>query len=159
VSASLGGKAFGGVKLDVSPRAHELTSTDRLPLPNLLDFAGVPTPVVEIVDVQRHAAEKLHAMARDYGSQENSRVRDLVDVVILIEHDELDARQVADAARNVWAERNNTAPPTEFPALPASWPARYEQLAVAHELSTETFDGATALIHKLWSDMFARKEP
>lgn len=108
VTASLAGRFFGGVQLDVSPRTHELDRTDRVPLPNLLDFAGVPTPIVEIVNVQRHAAEKYHAMLRDYGDRENSRVRDLVDLVLLIEHDQLDPPLVAQAATQVWAERDAT---------------------------------------------------
>ena len=60
-------------------------------LPNSLDFAGVATTEVEIVDVHRHAAEKFHAMTRDFGDRENSRVRDLLDLVLLIGHDLLDA--------------------------------------------------------------------
>lgn len=42
VAASLAGRPFGGTQVDISPRAHELVATDRLPLPNSLDFAGVP---------------------------------------------------------------------------------------------------------------------
>lgn len=106
VAAALGGKTFGGVQLDVSPRAHELDATDRLTLPNSLDFAGIPPPVVEIIDVHRHAAEKFHAMLRDFGDRENSRVRDLIDLVLLIEHDLLLADIAAAAARRVWAERD-----------------------------------------------------
>jgi len=75
IAAFLAGKQFGAIKLDVSPRAHELQATDRLPLPNSLDFAGIPTTEVEIVDVHRHAAEKFHAMTRDFGDRENSRVQ------------------------------------------------------------------------------------
>jgi hypothetical protein len=86
VAAALGGKTFGSLQLDVSPRAHELGATDRMALPNSLDFAGIPAPVIEIIDVHRHAAEKLHAMSRDFGDRENSRVRDLVDLIILLEH-------------------------------------------------------------------------
>jgi hypothetical protein len=52
-----------------------------------LAFAGVPAPVVEVIDAHRHAAEKFQAMLRDYGDRENSRVRDLVDLVVMIEHD------------------------------------------------------------------------
>jgi hypothetical protein len=96
---------FGTIQLDISPRAHELTATDRLVLPNSLQFAEVPAVVVEIVDVHRHAAEKFHAMTRDFGQRENSRVRDLVDLVLLIEHEMLATLEVADAVAQVWHER------------------------------------------------------
>ncbi len=40
--ASLAGRPFGAVQLDVSPRSHELIETDRVRLPNSLAFAGLP---------------------------------------------------------------------------------------------------------------------
>lgn len=42
VTAKLAGTMFGGMQLDISPRAHELTATDRVTLPNSLAFAEVP---------------------------------------------------------------------------------------------------------------------
>lgn len=158
VAASLAGKPFGGIQLDVSPRAHELDRTDRLRLANLLDFAGVPAPVVEVVDVHRHAAEKFHAMLRDFGDRENSRVRDLVDLALLIEHDLLDAARVADAAAQVWAERDATAPPSSLPSLPATWPERYERLAADHDLAFASFAAAVEAVERLWADMFPTEE-
>jgi hypothetical protein len=154
----IAGKPFGAIKLDVSPRAHELQTTDLLPLPNSLDFAGIPTTEVEIVDVHRHAAEKFHAMTRDFGDRENSRVRDLLDLVLLIENDLLNSGSVADAARAVWAERNGTEPPRPLPALPASWPARYAQLADAHDVEARTFPQAVALVQSLWIQMYPNEK-
>jgi hypothetical protein len=158
VAASLAGKLFGGIHLDISPRAHELNETDRVQLPNSLDFAGFTTPVVEIVDVNRHAAEKFHAMLRDYGERENSRVRDLVDLVILIEQEALDTATVATRATDVWRERDNSSPPAALSTLPESWPSRYERLAADANLDTRSFAAAVALVNRLWTDMFASKE-
>jgi hypothetical protein len=129
VAANLAGKPFGGVQLDISPRVHELLATDRVTVPNSLDLAGITATVIEIVDVHRHAAEKYHAMLRSYGDRENSRVRDLVDIVILCEHEQLDALTLVGSLRQVWQERDAAAPPHRFPALPESWPVRYERLA------------------------------
>lgn len=158
VAATLAGKHFGAIKLDVSPRAHELHATDRLPLPNSLDFAGIPTTDVEIVDVHRHAAEKFHAMTRDFGDRENSRVRDLLDLVILIENDLLSPGSVADAAREVWAERNGMDPPRQLPPLPASWPARYIRLADDYDIEARTFPQAVGLVESLWLQMYPNEK-
>ncbi|HEX9682440.1 MAG TPA: nucleotidyl transferase AbiEii/AbiGii toxin family protein [Acidimicrobiales bacterium] len=158
VTASLAGKPFGGIQIDVSPRAHELARTDRMALPNLLDFAGVPAPVVEVVDVHRHAAEKFHAMLRDFGDRENSRVRDLVDLVLLIEHDQLDDERVATEVVQVWAERDGADPPAVLPPLPATWPARYERLADDHDLTTTTFADAVTAVERLWTRLFPTQE-
>jgi hypothetical protein len=158
VAAELAGKPFGGIGLDVSPRAHELERTELVTLPNLLEFAGIPAPVIEIIDIQRHGAEKFHAMLRDYGDRDNTRVRDLVDIVLLIEHDELEPSLVGEAVTSVWAERDGAKPPRTFPALPPNWPHRYEQLATENGLTAKSFDDAVILVERLWADMFPREE-
>lgn len=158
IAAHLADRPFGGIQLDVSPRAHELDDTDHLALPNSLDFAGIPAQVVEIVDVHRHAAEKFHAMLRDFGDRENSRVRDLVDLVILIEHDLLTGPTVAAAARRVWAERDGVEPPSAIPPLPESWPDRYERIAADHDMETQSFPAAVAHVGRLWAEMFPTEE-
>ncbi len=158
VEAQLAGKLFGRIQLDVSPRPHELCVTDQMALPNSLDFAGIPAPEIEVVDIHRHAAEKLHAMFRDFGERENSRVRDLVDVVLLIEHDMLNAATVATAAQQVWAERDRIDPPSVVPSLPESWRDRYERTAADHGMDTQTFPAARATVVQLWAEMFPTEE-
>ena len=96
---------------------------------------------IEIVDVHRHAAEKLHAMTRDYGDRENSRVRDLVDLMLLREHELLRVPALTDAVIAVWAEREGEPPPQRLPALPSGWPARYERLAAEHDLDPADLRG------------------
>ena len=153
VSAHLAGRPFGGIKLDVSPRAHELEWTDVVTPPNSMAFAGVGAPNLEIVDVNRHAAEKFHAMLQDYGDRENSRVRDLVDLVILVEYDMLDRSELSSAVRQVWLERDAVAPPAGLPELPVSWPERYERLAIDQDLTARTFTAAVTVVTALWTDM------
>lgn len=154
IGAHLGGKPFGRVQLDVSPRAHELAATDTIALPNSLDFAGIPAATAEIIDVHRHAAEKFHGMFRDLGDRENTRVRDLIDLVILIEHGLLDPAKVAAASTRVWEERDGTEPPLVVPPLPESWHDRYQRLAVEHGLEEPQFPAAVTLVDRLWSEMF-----
>jgi hypothetical protein len=155
VDARLAGKPFGRVRLDISPRAHELEVTDEVPLPNSLSFAGIDVPTIEVIDVQRHAAEKFHAMHRDFGDRDNSRVRDLVDLVILHENGLLDPSRLSKAVREVWREREGLLPPTVLPPFPDSWPDRYQQLAADQDLDARTFSAAVAIVKRLWADMTA----
>lgn len=151
VSAGLAGKPFGGIKLDISPRSHELQQTDVVTLPNSLAFAEIEVPNIEIIDVNRHAAEKFHAMLRDFGDRENSRVRDLLDLVILTEHELLDLATLREVVRQVWRERDGGSPPATLPPLPGSWPQRYQHLAADHDLTS--FPAATQLVAALWADL------
>jgi hypothetical protein len=153
VTARLAGRPFGAIQLDVSPRAHELELTDALPLPNSLAFAGIEVTMVEIIDVNRHAAEKFHAMTRDFGDRENTRVRDLLDLVLLIENEMLDRDALSAAVHDVWRERDASAPPATLPVLPASWTSGYERLAAGHDLIAQTFAAALAVVTALWADL------
>lgn len=159
IAASLAGKPFGGVHLDVSPRGDELDSTEALRLPDSLAFAGIEPRTIEVIDLHRHAAEKFHGMLKVFDDRENGRVRDLADLVILTEHHLIDPVTAAEAVRRVWAERGNgEAPPRDFPSLPASWPDRYEKIAAEHDLGAATFAAAVALVERLWAEMFPTEE-
>lgn len=151
VDATLAGRAFHRLQLDVSPRGHELARTEPVRLPNSLAFAGLPDRTIEIVDVHRHAAEKLHAMQRDFGDRDNSRVRDLVDLVLLLDHGLLDPRHVADAVAAVWLERDQAPPPAELSGLPDSWPPRYDALVRDQDLDVPGFEDARRAVAALWA--------
>ncbi|WSM39818.1 nucleotidyl transferase AbiEii/AbiGii toxin family protein [Streptomyces cellulosae] len=152
VEAHLAGKLFAGVRVDVVDRGEEIVRTERLPLPNALAFAGTPQRTMEAVDRRQHFAEKLHAFTRDYGDRPNTRVKDLVDLVLLAE-DGLpgDAALVA-AVRHVFAVRDTHDVPDELPDPPPRWRESYPELA--QELTTgipPTLDAALALVRGLWA--------
>jgi hypothetical protein len=159
IAVQLAGRRFGSIKLDVSPRAHELDETDTVTLPNALDFAGFATVDVEIVDVHRHAAEKLHGMLKDFGERENSRVRDLADLMLMLDAELLTPTRLATVVRNVWAERDAVTPPAVFPVLPTIWPQRYERLAAENEIDPPSFDAAAERAAALWRAMVPSESP
>jgi hypothetical protein len=150
IAARLAGTPFGRVQLDVALRPFELDATDMLTMPNSLGFAGVPDVQFEVVDLHRHAAEKFHAMLREFGDRENSRVRDLVDLVLLVELDLLDDAKLGAALSRVRTERENVPPPEALPSLPEAWPTRYERLAAELDLASMSFADAEALVAIVW---------
>ncbi len=158
VAAELAGKPFGRIQVDVSPRVAELSRTDLIHLPNSLEFAELVTPQVEIIDIHRHAAEKYHAMLKDFGERDNSRVRDLVDLVILREHDLLEPPDLASEVRNVWEQRDGSDPPFRLPDLPESWRLKYEQQASELYLAAASFPAAVEIVFALWAETFPDKE-
>ena len=159
VAAALAGRQFGGIQLDISPRAHELHDTEIVSLPNSLAFAEVRSPEIEVIDIPRRAAEKFHAMTKDFGERENSRVRDLVDLVVLHEHDLLSPGPAAIAVRKVWSERERAAPPAELPQLPESWDERYSAFAAELGLQAQSLSGAVTVVSAVWAQMFSTEEP
>lgn len=158
LTAHLAGRLFDRIQLDISPRPHELADTEMVTLPNSLAFAGIATTTVEVIDVPRHAAEKFHAMSKNFGARENTRVRDLVDVVILHEHGMIDPATLAVASRAVWFERNGAEPPRVPPALPRSWAERYQSMAVDLGLATTDFPTACAVVAAIWAEAMMNLE-
>lgn len=153
VECRLAGREFGRIQVDVVQRSHELDDTERIPLHGHLRFAGIEPPEVEVVSLTRHVAEKFHAMLRQFDDRENTRVRDLADLVILREHGLIFPAGAAAAVRWVFAERE-TSLPLALPPFPAGWPDRYEQIAHEHGIAASTFAQGTALIAALWHEMF-----
>lgn len=114
VRATVGGDRFESVKLDVVARPGEIAGgVEKLVLEPLL--RGVPGhgPVaVPAVDVHQHAAEKLHAYARIYArDRPSSRVKDLVDLVLLTEAGVLSPEPLSARLRQVYAVRDVSTPP------------------------------------------------
>lgn len=85
-----------------------------MPLHNELVFAGVRSRTAELIDINRHAAEKLHALTRTYRNQPSTRVRDLADLVLLLENDYLDDDGCRAAIRTTFEQRGTHELPSDF---------------------------------------------
>lgn len=87
--------------------------------------------VIPAVDLNRHGAEKYHAMVRLYSNNRPStRVKDLVDIVLLIEGEWLNLSKLGAALRRVFMERNGIDPPPSMPPQPPTdWEPTYTRLA------------------------------
>ena len=96
-------------------------------------------------------------MLKDLGERENSRVRDLVDLVLLIEHEMVESRNLEPFVRQVWQERNGTPPPSTILVV-ASWVVPYEELVIDLRVDAKTFPAAVSLVTALWLAMFPTEE-
>ncbi len=151
VESALAGKQFGTLRLDVAPRTEELEPTDRVPLHNSLAFAGIPSRTVELIDINRHAAEKLHALTRSYGNRPNTRVRDLVDLVLLVENDYLDDDGCRTAIRVTFEQRGTHEIPAELVDPPLAWTDDYALLATDLAIEADSLPTALNLIRSWWT--------
>lgn len=149
VEASMAGRSFAKLTLDVVARAAEIeggTEVVQLPAPvSDLSTAQMPT-----VDLAQHAAEKLHALTRRYGDRPNSRVKDLIDLALLHESGLLDRDRVAARFRVVCEARDGRWPPQYGVEVPASWAAPYEQMRGELRLDAD-LSAATQLTFDLFT--------
>lgn len=152
IEARLAAKTFVKVRLDVVARAHEIAgAVERLTFPSALAFAGYPPSVtVPAIDIHQHAAEKFHALTRDYGDRPNTRTKDLVDLVLLIERGLIEPGLLADRLHTVFAVRATHEIPAELPPPPAAWREDYAGLVTELDVEAVTVHAAHILVDSFW---------
>ncbi|WP_219467462.1 nucleotidyl transferase AbiEii/AbiGii toxin family protein [Nonomuraea rhizosphaerae] len=151
VDSALGGKTFAQIRLDVVLRDAELAATERIPLPGVLAFADIPPRMMDSVDRRQHFAEKLHALTRDYDSRPNTRVKDLVDLVLLIEDGLPADHGLLEVVRHVFTVRATHAVPHLVPDPPPTWKNDYPKLAENLTCASPDLGGALALLRAFWA--------
>ena len=128
--ASVAGVAFEPLQVDVTTLAPEVWEVEAAQRPGLLSAVGLGPVEVMLVPLERQVAEKLHAYTRRYNG-ESTRVRDLVDLVIIRLFESVDARRLRDEIPRTFARRGTHPLPDEIPAPPADWARAYSEEARA----------------------------
>lgn len=114
---------------------------------------------VRSIDLPRHAAEKTHAYARIYAhDRPSSRVKDLVDLALLVEEELLEPADYARAVTGVFAERDASAPPPELPDPPGAWAVPFAAMAADIGLNQQSLDGAATLVQRFFRLAFDRQD-
>jgi hypothetical protein len=79
----LNNQTFMKVSIDVGFADPWLGEAEALETSEVLAFAGVQPVTVKAISLEQHIAEKVHAYTKSYGTRQNSRVKDLVDLMLL----------------------------------------------------------------------------
>ncbi len=90
VVASLAGRVFTKFHLDVGIGDAVVPPTELIEGRDWLGFAGIASPKFVAISKEQQFAEKLHAYTLPRPDSTNSRVKDLVDMVLLAQMETLD---------------------------------------------------------------------
>lgn len=131
VDALIDGKRFTIFDLDIGIGDVWIEPHDNLRLKNYLDFAGFESPEIEVISIEQHFAEKIHAYTLPRVSQ-NSRVKDLVDLYLLIENEQLDLELLKESLRATFKRRETHELPKKLESPPESWRRPYEGFNLSH---------------------------
>lgn len=116
--------------VDVGFDAPTHLDTDIVHPPGTLEFAGITPPAMSTLAIETHLAEKLHAYSRPYAEgRQSSRVKDLVDIVLIGMAFELRAGNCKVAPVSSFSSRNTHAVPTHLGSPPSAWSDTYPDLA------------------------------
>ena len=140
VETRLDGRAFVGFHLDVGIGDAVLEPLEVIKGRDWLGFAGIATPSLYLIPRERQFAEKLHAYTLPRQGAANTRVRDLVDMALLIQSGTLARSRVTEAIRLTFERRKPHTLPNTLPVPPAEWQKPYEALARECGLSGQVED-------------------
>ena len=92
-----------------------------------LGFAGIEAPKIPVISAEQQFAEKLHAYTLPRQTP-NSRVKDLVDLLILVRTGAMDPEKVKKAAATTFNRREKQPFPPVFPGPPDNWTLPFRKL-------------------------------
>ena len=129
VDARLAGRTFAKFHLDVSTGDVLREPYEALSGRDWLGFAGIAGAMFPAVSPEEQFAEKLHAYSLPRAGRENTRVKDLVDLVLLIERTSLNAVHLPKAIRETFQRRKTHDVPSALIPPPSSWSAPFAEMA------------------------------
>ena len=153
IDARIGGESFHTFQLDVSVGDALVGTAEWRTGEPYLEFAGIAPVRVPVLPAEQQFAEKLHALTPPRGGQLNTRVKDLADLVLLIEMGRMDTGLLATCVRATFARRSTHDLPHTLDALPQAWSERYAAFAEECGLRAKTLEEAFTVLTTFWGQV------
>jgi len=151
VQAQLGSSAIGEFHVDVALDELPVPGAERRTGADVLGFAGVPPATVGLISTAQQFVEKLHAYTLDRKGRSNTRVKDLVDMVMILERESLEPSLLLQVAGAVFSSRQQQPVPLRLDRPPADWRDRYGLLAAQARVRALDLDAGFELLEQRWS--------
>jgi predicted nucleotidyltransferase component of viral defense system len=149
VRSTLAGRAFESFHIDLGCDEERVGSVARLRVTSLLEFADIPAVEFPCLPLEQHLAEKVHALVRSRGERDNSRVKDLVDIVLIAETSHVDPAELSAALVATFAADPSFGIPLGLPEPPHAWGPQYRALAKDLGLRAAALDDGIAVARVL----------
>ena len=160
VEARLDNRTFAEFNLDVGLGDAVVREPEWMTGHELLSFAGIPPARIALLPLDQQFAEKIHAYTVPRGPRGNSRVRDLVDLVLLIEYGLPPMEQVVRALHATFNKRETHPLPGKLAPPPEGWREPYAALAAEHAVRHNTMEAAYEHVISYWNQLgIAREGP
>ena len=155
VEARLDNRRFETIKVDVGVGDPLVPPYEDLKGSDLLSFAGIPSPSIRATSRAQHLAEKVHALTRPYEESINSRVKDLADIMLLMNIGLPNPPVVRTAVKEIFVARQSHDIPQRMNNPPATWVSSFTLMAQDLQLAETTPDMATARLNEYWRKLFS----
>jgi hypothetical protein len=148
VQALLDGRPFETFHLDIGWGDPVIEPPEELAAPSLLGFANIQPAVIPCYPVTQHIAEKLHAYTTTHRGGASSRVKDLVDILLIAKMRAMNAQTLLKALRATFDARKTHPLPFALPDPPVNWTAPFRRLAREIGLESESLESGMDLARR-----------
>jgi hypothetical protein len=148
VQALLDGRPFETFHLDIGWGDPVIEPPEELAAPSLLGFANIQPAIIPCYPVTQHIAEKLHAYTATHRGGASSRVKDLVDILLLAKMRAMNAQALLKALRATFDARKTHPLPFALPDPPVNWMAPFRRLAREIGLESESLESGMDLARR-----------
>ncbi len=153
VAALLDNRPFAKFHIDVGLGDAVIAAPEWVSGRDLLAFAAIPPARVAILPREQQFAEKIHAYTLPRGERINNRVKDLVDLALLLEVGLPEQEQVRRALIATFARRQTHPLPEHLLPPPESWREAYAALAAECGVQRTTAKEAYAALSAYWDSL------
>lgn len=137
IEALMDERTFSKFHLDVGVGDVWMEPLESIQIHDWLSFAEIAPTSVLAVSKEQQFAEKLHAYTLPRGDRQNSRVKDLVDMVLLIQSPSINAERLSEAIQATFNRRRTHEFPANLPPPPVAWKQSFTMLAAECGLSED----------------------
>lgn len=145
------GKSYAKFHIDVGIGDAVVGTPERLVGDDLLAFAGIPPAAVLAIPKPQQFAEKIHAYSFPWEGRLNTRTKDLVDLVLLIERGPPDPTEIRAAVAATFSTRATHSVPSPLNPPPPAWAKDFPGMAREAGLSTADYLEAFRILDAYWS--------
>lgn len=144
------GKVYARFQVDIGIGDPVIGDPERLIGDDILDFAGIETPVILAIPRAQQFSEKVHAYTYPWNDRLNTRSKDLVDLVLLIERGHPIVEDLRSSLVATFAARQSHPLPMKLPKPPEFWAKDFPGMAAEAGLSTQDLYGAFEVLERFW---------
>jgi hypothetical protein len=157
VEARMDGRVFARFHLDAGIGDVVIHPLEIIETRDWLAFAGIGSPHVQLIAREQQFAEKVHAYSLPR-NHPNSRVKDLVDMALLIGDSALDGPGILNALRLTFERRGTHPLPETLEAPPLEWATPFQTLAKECGLLPD-LTAVFERVRKFFEEVFADQNP
>jgi hypothetical protein len=149
--AVLVGKSYAKFHIDVGVGDVLVGEPERILGDDLLSFAGIPPAQVLAISKPQQFAEKVHAYTFAWKDRLNTRTKDLVDLVLIIERGLPDVAEIRSALIATFSARATHSIPEKLEPPPETWATDFPAMATEAGLSTSDYLNAFSVLNEFWT--------